>query len=106
MDLIVALAMAMTLLIMITMSVGRLQRAERQFADARAAMRTLEATLLQMQAGQAADALAPLTVEALADPAPAGKHWVRLCLTTGPTATGGTRLNLVGLVPVSTGGTP
>jgi len=99
MDSMVGLAVVLTLLMAMTVTVAHQNRAEEELAARRAQARRLEGTLLAMQAGDATDKNA--AVERLGDTAPAGMVWVRVSFADGP------RSSLVGLVPATgTGSQP
>jgi hypothetical protein len=107
MDVVVGTAIAIALLISMSVAVSRQFQGERRLAMTRAATRQIEADMLGLQSGQSLPAEERLT--RLTDPAPAGRTWVRLDrATTGSGSTALPAVSLVGLVPasVAAGATP
>lgn len=102
MDITVGLVIAAALLLALSVSVGRLHRAQQQMAHSREAARRLEESLLRLQNGGKLDQR--IQFERLSD-GPAGHVWVRLSLP--PAAPSEQPSSLVGLIPApQPGGTP
>ena len=80
------------LLMTVSVAVARQQRATRELAATRAAVRTAEDTLALLQIRQPAPA--GITIVDLPDPAPAGRKWVQVTA-----ASEGRHATLVGLAP-------
>src|SRR5271170_5575919 len=76
MDVVWGLAIAMVLLMAMTVAVVKQARAQRQLAETRAANRSAEAALLALEAGQPAPSV--VHVEKIPADAPAGRAWVKV----------------------------
>jgi hypothetical protein len=96
MDLAAGLGLAVFLLMILTGVIVQQRGAESRLARVRAAVRTAEASLLQLQNGQGA--ASETKVDRLADAAPAGHAWVRVTATGHEAAAAG---SIVGLVPAT-----
>ena len=106
MEALISLIMAILLLMSMTAAVAHVQRAQRDLARQRAMARRLEAGLLALQSGGSLEK--DLTMERLAQAAPAGQVWVQVSPRPA-NALSRAKEHLVGLVPVDkapAGGVP
>ncbi len=96
MDAMITLGIALLVLMTMTVTVSKMNQAEKKLAAQRAGMRTLEGALLEMQAG--GNAGGEVRVETLGDAATPGMCWVRVTLADNARAT------MTGMVPVTRDG--
>jgi type II secretory pathway pseudopilin PulG len=95
-DVIVALAVVVTLSAVLAVSLSRMHQASLRMADERAAVRLAETAILHLQARDKTPLLAQTSLRPLTNPAPPAQTWVEV------TAKYNTRpASLIGLIPTA-----
>jgi len=103
MDMVIGLLLLATMTTVLAVGVRSRQKGGAHLLDTRAALRSAEAALYELQSGAAAPSarrgVNVRVVEQKSDTAPAGHRWVRVEATCN-----GRGASLIGLVPASSGG--